>query len=109
MFLSKFPPSFCVYNPIRFIAFVSDEYLGDVDLCVLFNLPQPRLDIIKGVHIRAVVDQYDSHCPFVIGLCDRPKAFLAGCIPDLELYSLVVDVNFLDLEIYAYKKFNNFF
>lgn len=108
MFLSKFPPLSRVNNAIRFIAFISDEYLGNVDLSVLFNLSQPCLDIVESLHIRAVIDQYDSHCPFVIGLSDRPKAFLPCCIPDLELYSFVVDVNFLDLEIYAYKNFNNF-
>ena len=69
---------------------------------MLLDLSQPGLDICEGLHVRAVIDQYDAHRSFVIGLCDRPKSFLAGCVPDLELDSFVVDVNFLDLEVYPY-------
>ena len=69
---------------------------------MLLDLPQPGLDIGEGLHVRAVIDQYDAHGSFVVGLCDRPKSFLAGCVPDLELDSFVVDVNFLDLKVYPY-------
>lgn len=63
------------------------------------DLIQPILNVVKRCLLSAVVHKNDTHGSLVVGLCDCPESFLAGCVPHLKLYSLVTHLDGLDLEI----------
>ena len=66
------------------------------------NLLEPISYIVESQLLCAVEDQKDAHGAFVVSLCDSSKSFLSSSIPHLQLYSLVVDWNRLNLEIDTY-------
>ena len=63
------------------------------------NLLEPVLDIVKCGLLRAVIDQDDAHSTLVIGLRNRAEALLPSRVPNLQLHSLVLHINRLDLEV----------
>lgn len=63
------------------------------------DLLEPVLNVAEGALLGAVVDENDAHGALVVRLRDRAEAFLAGRVPNLQLDSLVLHVNRLDLEI----------
>jgi hypothetical protein len=69
---------------------------------MLFNLPEPVLNVIEGLHVGAVVHKNDAHCSFVVGLGNGSKSLLTSCVPHLQLHSLIIHVYLLDLEVNAY-------
>ena len=81
------------------VYFVSDEDFGDARAGVRFNLFEPIRDIVKCGLLGAVVDENDAHGALVIRLCDRAEAFLSRRVPYLQLHSLVLHINRLDLEV----------
>ena len=67
------------------------------------NLLEPVGYIVESQLLCAVEDQKDAHSAFVVSLGDCSKSFLSRSIPHLQLYSLVVDWNRLNLEINTFK------
>ena len=67
-------------------------------------LTDPILDILEAFLLCAIVSQNDAHGPFVVGLRDGAEPFLAGCVPDLQLNVLAINLHSLDLEINSYKE-----
>ena len=66
------------------------------------DLFEPVLDIVKSAFLGAVVDEDDAHGSLIVGLCDGSESLLSSCVPDLELDSLVLHINRLDLEVDTY-------
>ena len=63
------------------------------------NLLEPVLDIVKCGLFGAVVDENDAHGALVIRLRDRAEALLPRRVPYLQLHSLILHINRLDLEV----------
>ena len=68
------------------------------------DLLQPVGDIVKCLLLSAVVHEDDTHRSLVIGLGNRAETLLSSCIPHLELYALILNVNGLDFKVNAYAK-----
>lgn len=81
------------------VCFVCDEDFGNAATGMSLNLLEPVLNIVKSGLLCAVIDQNDSHCTLVVCLSDRAEALLPCRVPYLQLYSLVLNINRLDLEI----------
>ena len=54
---------------------------------------------VEGVAISDVVRDNDAVRPLVVARCDRFKALLARCVPNLQLAHLVVALNRANLEV----------
>ena len=89
-------------DAIRKVCFVCDEDFGDAAAGMSLNLLEPVLDIVKSGLLRAVVDQNDAHCALVVRLRDCPEPLLPRRVPHLQLHSLVLNINRLDLEVNSY-------
>ena len=83
------------------IALVADEQLVDVFARVTVDLAQPLLHIVKRFPVGDVVDDDDAVRTAVVAASDRPEALLASSIPDLQLYSLTIQVNRADLKVHT--------
>jgi hypothetical protein len=68
---------------------------------VLFNFCHPILNSREGLSVRNVVGNYDSVGAFVVARSYSLEALLASSVPDLELNSLLVDVDCSNLKVYA--------
>ncbi len=84
------------------VSFVSDEYLLHILASVQLDLSHPIAHIVEGILTCAVVCQDYTHCAFIIGLSDSAETFLPGCVPNLELHVLSIDLDRLYLEIDTY-------
>jgi len=89
-------------SPVVHVALVAEDHLLHVGAGVLLNVPDPVLDIVKGLLVGDVVHQHNAHGSSVVGRGDGPEPLLAGGVPDLELDLLTVQLNRPDFEIYAY-------
>ena len=87
---------------VFFVGLVADEHLRYVLRCVLLDLLHPVGDVRERLFFGAVVDQNDAHGALVVRLRNRSESFLSGCVPDLQLDHLSVDVDRLDFEVDAY-------
>ena len=94
---------FCINNLVCSIAFVCNEYFGDITVCMLINLLEPVRDVVESLLISAVVDQYDTHSPLVVSLSDCPEPLLTSCVPHLQFDSLFFNIDFLYLKVNTYK------
>lgn len=70
---------------------------------MLLNLLKPVGYVRECLLIRAVVHQDDAHRALVVGLRYRPKALLPRSVPYLQLHSLLVNHDLLNLEINPYR------
>ena len=91
-------------NSVGQVCFVCHEHLGHTNTGVRLNLLEPVRDIVKRALFCAVIHQNDAHGSLVVCLCDRAESLLSRCVPNLKLYSLVLHVNRLDLEVNPCKK-----
>ena len=71
------------------IRFVCYEDFGDIRLGMSLYLPHPILHVIESALLRTIVDQKDSHSPFVVGLSNRTESLLTSGVPYLKLHGLV--------------------
>ena len=67
-------------------------------------LTDPILDILEAFLLGAIVSENDAHGPLIVGLRDGAEPLLAGCVPNLQLNVLAIDLHSLDLEINSYKE-----
>ena len=81
------------------------ECLGEVLVRCLYTASLPStLRVVLTIEtalICNVVHQEDTHGASVVCGRDRPEAFLARCIPYLQLHSLAVQLDRSDLEVDA--------
>ena len=70
---------------------------------MLFNVPDPVLDVVETLLVGDVVHQHDAHGAPVVGGGDRPEPLLARRIPDLQLDLLAVQLNCADLEVNTFE------
>lgn len=105
MVCCKLSASLCLYDLIRFIAFICNEDLSDIWVCMLVNLFQPVLYIVESLLVGAIVNQDDTHGSFIISLGNSTEAFLTSSIPHLQFNSLIIHIYFLNFEIDTYKQF----
>eukprot|EP00356_Strombidium_inclinatum_P009785 CAMPEP_0170481290 /NCGR_PEP_ID=MMETSP0208-20121228/1788_1 /TAXON_ID=197538 /ORGANISM="Strombidium inclinatum, Strain S3" /LENGTH=198 /DNA_ID=CAMNT_0010753963 /DNA_START=52 /DNA_END=649 /DNA_ORIENTATION=- len=87
---------------IRQVALVSDQDNAHVFVGEPLDLMHPLLHIIKGLAVGHVVHDDDAVGSTVVACCERAEAFLAGCVPNLELNILSVHLDVLDFEVHAY-------
>jgi len=92
---------FGLNHAVRQVGLVGHEHLGHVIPRVLVDLLEPVGDVIECLLLRAVVNQNDAHRAFVVGLRNRAEAFLAGRVPNLQLYPLAIHIDGLDFEVNA--------
>ena len=59
------------------------------------------MDCAEGISVSDVVGDDDTMGALIVAAGDGLEALLAGCIPDLELADLLVDVDGADLEVYT--------
>ena len=68
---------------------------------MFFNVSDPVFDVVKGLLIRNVIDQHDSHGSSIISSGDCPESLLSCCIPDLKFNLLPIQFYRSDLEVNA--------
>lgn len=78
---------------------IGNQHFVNVLARVGLDLLQPVRDVLEGKLLCAIVNQEDSHGALVVRLGDRSKAFLTCGVPHLQLHSLVVHGDRLDLEV----------
>lgn len=83
MLLSKLLALFPLDYAVGAVALVAHEYLSHILVGVLIYLLKPVRDVVEGLLICRVIDQYNAHCTLVVGLCDRAEALLPCCVPHL--------------------------
>ena len=97
--LGKLLAALCRNDAIGQVCFVGDEDFGDTRAGVRLYLLEPVRDIVKCGLLGAVVDEDDAHGALVVRLRDRAEALLSRRVPHLQLHSLVLHINRLDLEV----------
>jgi hypothetical protein len=85
------------------VALIRDENLGNVGVSMLLNLLKPVGYVRECLLVRAVVHQDDAHRALVVGLRYRSEPLLPRSVPYLQLYSLLVNHDLLNLEINPYR------
>jgi hypothetical protein len=73
------------------ITLVSDENFADARVCKPFNLMHPLTHIVERVTICHIIHNNDSVSPSVIAACQSAETLLACCVPNLQLYCLVIE------------------
>ena len=66
---------------------------------MLFNIPDPVLDVVKALLVGDVVHEHDAHRAPVVGRGDRAEPLLSGRVPDLKLDLLSIKLYSSDLEV----------
>jgi len=66
---------------------------------MLIYLFKPVLHILESIFLCAIINENDTHCSFIISLCNSSESFLTCSIPYLKLYSLVINIDCLNFEI----------
>jgi hypothetical protein len=86
-------------SPVVHVALVAEDHLLHVRARVLLNVPDPVLDVVKALLVGDIIDEHDAHGAAVVGGGDGPEPLLSGCVPDLELDLLSVQLDRPDFEI----------
>ena len=81
------------------ILFVSNENSRNVFLSVLVNFAHPLRDFGEGFSVCDIIGHDNAVSTLVITTGDCLESFLASGIPDLQFYSLAVNVNCSNFEI----------
>ena len=71
---------------------------------MLFNVPDPVLDVVEALLVGDVVDQHDAHGAAVVGRGDGAESLLPRSVPDLKLDLLSIQLYSSNLEINPYRK-----
>ena len=89
-------------NPVWEVCFVCNEHLSNSRAGMSFNLLEPIDDVAKSALFSAIVNQDYAHGTLVVCLRNCSEALLSGSVPHLQLNSLILHVDRLDLEVNAY-------
>ena len=93
------------------VALVADENAGDVVGGVLLDFVHPVLDGAEALAVSDVVGHNDTVSALVVAARDRLEALLAGCVPNLKLNGLAVNLNgsnFLQRSNFRYLYLNTY-
>ena len=66
-----------------------------------FSLSYPMINCIKGLHICDWVYDKNTHTSFIVSLCNSFKSLLTSCIPYLQSYSFIINIDCFYFEIDA--------
>lgn len=75
------------------IALVTDKHNNDIGVGMVAEFLKPPGDILVGLMLANVVDEKGTNGAAVVGGCDSAVSLLAGCVPNLSLDGLGVDLN----------------
>jgi hypothetical protein len=75
------------------IALVSDQHDDNVGIGVVPELLQPSRDVLVGLVLADIVDEEGTDGTTVVGRGDGAISLLTGCVPDLCLDGLGVDLD----------------
>lgn len=96
-------PSFTgLYNPIRQVNFIANQYSITIARPIIVEEPEPSLSTLQGSFIGNVIDYDGTYGILQVAGDERSKAFLAGGIPELEPVVLVAVGDVLGKEVDAY-------
>ena len=93
------------------VALVAAEDAGDVVGSVLLDLVHPVLNGAEALAVSDVVGHNDTVSALVVAARDRLEALLAGCVPNLKLNGLAVNLNgsnFLQRSNFRYLYLNTY-
>ena len=62
---------------------------------MLFDVPDPVLDVVKTLLIGNIVDEHDAHGPAVVGCGDGSEPLLSRRVPYREVAPRPADVDLL--------------
>lgn len=82
------------------VAFVSHEQCVDTFVGVSVDFSEPSIDVGEGLCVGNVVDDDDSVGASIIAGCDGSEALLAGCVPNLKLHRLAVQVHCSNFKVH---------
>jgi len=74
------------------IALVAHEHDHNLGHGVLAELAEPPAHVLVRLRLGDVVHEQRAHSTAVVRARDRPVPLLAGCVPNLRFYDLVIDV-----------------
>jgi len=83
----------------RQIGLITNEKLIDVLGRVSINLVQPLFNIVEGFLVGNIIDDDNSVSAAVVRRCNGAESFLSGCVPDLELDRLSVQLDRSNFEV----------
>lgn len=83
------------------IALVSNQHDDDVCVGVVAQLFQPSRDVLECLVLADVVNEQRADCATVVCGGDGAVTLLSGCVPDLRLDRLVVDLDATGRELYT--------
>ena len=84
---------------VRIVALRAYQHLKHIFVCVLLNLAQPRLHVIKCLHVRRVECKQNTMRSLVIRLCDGAESLLACRVPNLQLHAFSIDLHIFNLKV----------
>ena len=102
MLLGKLAALSLLHLLVRQVTFVSYKDSHDVSVGILINLLEPVSDIRESLRLSRVIHEYHSFSSLVVVSSDSLEAFLAGRVPKLHLYTLILYLEHLDFEVNAY-------
>ena len=86
-----------------FVYFVTQENKGEaldvVRTCVLYESVLPFIKVFEALRICDIVHEAAAVCTSVEGVTEGLELLLAGCIPDLEGHSRVINCNLFLREV----------
>ena len=89
--------------PMVFIvALGSYKNLQHILICMLLNLPEPRLHVIKRRHASRIEGKNDPICSLVVRLRDCAESLLPCRVPDLQLHALAIHLQVLYFKVDSY-------
>lgn len=85
------------------VTLVPDQQTGDSLRGVFVDLIHPVSHVVETLAVSDVVCDYDPVGATIIGGGDGSETLLTGCVPDLQLYYLGIEVNSPDFLIRPYE------
>lgn len=92
----------CLFSPYGSwtVWLIAQEQNINILISIRRDLLRPKaLDILEGVLICDIVDDNDAICTLIIGWRDSTESLLPCCVPNLELYVLVLHLHCLEPKI----------
>ena len=71
---------------LQHVHFIRNHSYLDIRLPMLLHFVYPLVQVQESLPFEKIEDQDDSLSPLIVSICYGAVAFLAGCVPDLQLY-----------------------
>ena len=93
---------FCLFSGnlafVGKVGFVANEKSDNVGAGDVADVGQPARDVVERVAIREIEDEESASRTAVVTASDRAEEFLAGCVPELKLDSVLFGLDNLGEE-----------